>query len=92
MQIEPHQSAQPENQHEQQTCELELADGTRLVPQGEASPARLHGDSDHAFGLADVLRDGGAPFAGYAETHSLTTDGLRARRSRTQEPMRPYRP
>ena len=39
--MSPTKAPQPENQHEQQTCELELADGTRLVPQGEASPARL---------------------------------------------------
>jgi len=45
--------------------ELELADGTRLVPGGEASPARLDGDRDHAFCLADVMREGAQPFAGY---------------------------
>ena len=44
---------------------LELADGTRLVPEGEAKPARLHGDRDHAFTLADVQREGAEPFAGY---------------------------
>jgi hypothetical protein len=44
---------------------LELADGTRLVPEGEAEPARLDGDRDHAFTLADVQREGAEPFAGY---------------------------
>lgn len=45
--------------------ELELADGTRLIPQPEAHPARLEGHSNHAFSLADVLREDGEPFAGY---------------------------
>ena len=45
--------------------ELELADGTRLVPDSKAAPARVEGDRDHAFTLADVLREGGQPFAGY---------------------------
>jgi len=44
---------------------FELADGTRLVPLGEATPARVEGDRDHAFSLADVIREGGEPFAGY---------------------------
>lgn len=44
---------------------LELADGTRLVSEGEAKPAVLHGDRDHAFTLADVQREGAEPFAGY---------------------------
>ena len=44
---------------------FELADGTRLVPLGEATPARVDGDRDHAFTLADVIREGGEPFAGY---------------------------
>jgi len=44
---------------------LELADGTRLVPEGEAKPARLEGDHDHVFTLADVQREGAEPFAGY---------------------------
>ncbi len=44
---------------------LELADGTRLVPEGEAQPARLDGDRDHVFTLADVQRKGAGPFAGY---------------------------
>ena len=44
---------------------LELADGTRLVTEGEAKPARLDGDRDHAFTLADVQREGAEPFAGY---------------------------
>jgi hypothetical protein len=44
---------------------FELADGTRLVPLGEATPARIDGDRDHAFTLADVIREGGEPFAGY---------------------------
>lgn len=44
---------------------LELADGTRLVPEGEAKPARLQGDRDHVFTLADVQREGAEPFAGY---------------------------
>ncbi len=44
---------------------LELADGTRLVPEGEAKPARLDGDRDHVFTLADVQRKGAEPFAGY---------------------------
>ena len=41
------------------------ADGTRLVSEGEARPAVLHGDRDHAFTLADVQREGAEPFAGY---------------------------
>ncbi len=45
--------------------ELELADGTRLVPEAEARPARCEGDANHAFTLADVLEVGGEPFAGY---------------------------
>ena len=45
--------------------ELELADGSRLVPEAEARPARVEGDSNHAFTLADVQREGGEPFAGY---------------------------
>ena len=45
--------------------ELELADGTRLVPDAKAAPARVEGDRDHAFTLADVQRQGGQPFAGY---------------------------
>lgn len=45
--------------------ELELADGTRLVPEAEARPARCEGDANHAFTLADVQRVGGEPFAGY---------------------------
>ena len=44
---------------------LELADGTKLVPKGEAKPARLDGDRDHVFTLADVQRKGAEPFAGY---------------------------
>ena len=44
---------------------LELADGTRLVGGGEAKPARLDGDRDHVFTLADVQREGAEPFAGY---------------------------
>ena len=44
---------------------LELADGTRLVPKGEAQPARLDGDRDHVFTFADVQRKGAEPFAGY---------------------------
>jgi len=44
---------------------LELADGTRLVPEGEAKPARLDGDRNHVFTLADVQRKGAEPFAGY---------------------------
>lgn len=44
---------------------LELADGTRLVPEGEAKPARLDGDRDHVFTLADVQGEGAEPFAGY---------------------------
>jgi hypothetical protein len=49
---------------------FELADGTRLVPQGEATPARVEGDCDHAFTLADVIREGGEPFAGYTRLAS----------------------
>ncbi len=49
----------------QRPQELELADGTRLVPDGEAEPARLTGDRDHAFCLADVQRESAQPFAGY---------------------------
>lgn len=45
--------------------ELELADGTRLVLDSKATPARVEGDHDHAFTLADVQRQGGEPFAGY---------------------------
>ena len=44
---------------------LELADGTRLVPDPKAEPAMVEGDCDHAFTLADVQRQGGEPFAGY---------------------------
>lgn len=44
---------------------LELADGTRLVPQGDRRPARLDGDADHAFCLEDLQRPGAEPFAGY---------------------------
>lgn len=60
----------PDDQHGQPRFELELADGTRLVPQGEATPARVDGDRDHAFTLADVLREGGEPFAGYTRLDS----------------------
>ncbi len=50
----------------ERTFELELADGSRLVPdEGEAKPVRCDGDADHAFTLADVQREGGQPFAGY---------------------------
>jgi hypothetical protein len=45
--------------------ELELADGSRLIPEAEAKPARVEGDVNHAFTLADVQRAGGEPFAGY---------------------------
>jgi hypothetical protein len=45
--------------------ELELADGTKLVPQAEAKPTRCEGDANHAFTLADVQRVGGEPFQGY---------------------------
>ena len=47
--------------------ELELADGSRLIPEAEADakPARVEGDANHAFTLADVQREGGEPFAGY---------------------------
>ena len=45
--------------------ELELADGTRLVSDSKVAPARVEGDRDHAFTLADVQRQGGQPFAGY---------------------------
>lgn len=45
--------------------ELELADGTRLVPQAEANPARLDGDANHAFSLADAMRHDAEPFQGY---------------------------
>ena len=44
---------------------LELADGTRLVPAEETSPARLSGDPNHAFTLADVQREEAEPFRGY---------------------------
>ena len=44
---------------------LELADGTKLVPGCEGKPARLDGDRDHVFTLADVCRKGAEPFAGY---------------------------
>jgi hypothetical protein len=49
----------------EQPLELELADGTRLVPDSKVAPTRVEGDRDHAFTLADVLRQGGQPFAGY---------------------------
>ena len=45
--------------------ELELADGTRLVPEAEAKPARLDGGSNHAFSLADAMRHDAEPFRGY---------------------------
>lgn len=45
--------------------EFELADGSRLIPEAEAKPARVEGDANHAFTLADVQRAGGEPFAGY---------------------------
>lgn len=45
--------------------ELELADGTRLVPEAEARPTRCEGDSNHAFTFADVHEVGGEPFQGY---------------------------
>jgi hypothetical protein len=47
--------------------ELELADGSRLVPDEReaARPIRVEGDANHAFTLADVQREGGQPFAGY---------------------------
>lgn len=45
--------------------ELELADGSRLVPEPETLPAKVDGDLDHVFTLADVQREGGEPFAGY---------------------------
>lgn len=44
---------------------LELADGTRLVPEGEGTPSRLEGDRDHVFTLAEVQRKAAGPFAGY---------------------------
>ena len=44
---------------------LELADGSRLVPGGSAKPARLDGDRNHVFTLADVQRKGAEPFADY---------------------------
>lgn len=44
---------------------LELSDGTRLVPEDGAKPARLEGDRDHVFTLADVQGEGAGPFAGY---------------------------
>ena len=44
---------------------LELADGTRLVPAEEIEPARLSGDPNHAFTLADVQREEAEPFRGY---------------------------
>ena len=63
MQTRSNTADQSENQLNQQA--FELADGTRLVPLGEATPARVEGDRDHAFSLADVIREGGEPFAGY---------------------------
>ena len=57
-----------ESQLQQQA--FELADGTRLVPLGEATPARVEGDRDHAFSLADVIRGNGEPFAGYTRLAS----------------------
>jgi hypothetical protein len=49
----------------EQPLALELADGTRLVADSKVAPARVEGDRDHAFTLADVQRQGGQPFAGY---------------------------
>lgn len=50
--------------------ELELADGTRLVPTAGATPSKLDGDRDHAFCLADVMREPAQPFAGYVKAPS----------------------
>lgn len=50
--------------------ELELADGTRLVPQAESRPTRCEGDASHAFTLADVQQVGGEPFQGYIRLSS----------------------
>lgn len=44
---------------------LELADGTRLVPAEEIEPARLSGDPNHAFTLAEVQGEEAEPFRGY---------------------------
>lgn len=46
---------------------LELADGTRLVPDDDRGngPSRLDGKRSEAFSLADAMREGGEPFAGY---------------------------
>ena len=43
---------------------LELADGTRLVPDGDGKPARIE-DGSHVFTLADALGASAQPFAGY---------------------------
>ena len=49
---------------------LELADGTRLVPAEEVEPARLSGDPNHVFTLAEVSRGDAAPFKGYRRLSS----------------------
>ena len=68
MQTHPDNPKHDEDQLSQQA--FELADGTRLVPLGEDIPARVDGDRDHAFTLADVIREGGQPFAGYTRLAS----------------------
>jgi len=66
MPMAPHATAIVENAEMARAAQvLELADGTRLVPEGEARPARLDGGRDHVFTLADVQRKGAEPFAGY---------------------------
>ena len=62
----PHATAIEDSHRTAESAQvLELADGTRLVPEGEAKPARLDGDRNHVFTLADVQRKGAEPFAGY---------------------------
>ena len=46
--------------------ELELADGTRLVPEGEARPARLEGDATTRSPSPTSQREDAEPFAGYS--------------------------
>lgn len=51
---------------ERPATELELADGTLLVPdRSEDAPSKLDGDREHAFTLADAMSGDGEPFAGY---------------------------
>ncbi len=63
---QPPESSQRASSTPRGTAELELGDGSRLVPVRDCSPDRIEGDRDHVFSLADVLRTTDAePFAGY---------------------------